>query len=140
MIINTTLKILKKKDYQRLFQSALYKLVACRYLYFDVQRAVELLGGEALSQAQAAAGNVTFVDHSSDADKIPFCLGNPPLTTATTTPSTQAVSNSSNDNQTQSVVTTTNSLVVSSASDEVTKELLKADPVSNLLTGGGTCR
>ena len=118
----------------------LYKLVACRYLYFDVQRAVELLGGEALNQAQAAAGNVTFVDHSSDPDKIPFCLGNPPLTTATATPSTQAVSNSSNDNQTQPVVTNTNSLVVSSASDEVTKELLKADPVSNLLTGGGTCR
>ena len=111
----------------------------CRYLYFDVQRAVELLGGEALSQAKAAAGNVTFVDHSSDPDKIPFCLGLPPLSPPVT-PSTQAASNSSNDNQTQPVVTNTNFLVVSSASDEVTKELLKADPVSNLLTGGGTCR
>ena len=94
-----------------------------RYMYFNVERAVELMGGDALSEAQKQAG-ITLVDHSKDTNKISFCLG---ITDTTRDPS-------------KTTTTTTTTTTKPTTETEITKALLKTDPVTNLLTGGGTCR
>ena len=60
-----------------LFPGLVKSFCFCRYLYFDIQRAVELIGGKALAEASKAVPNLTLADYSASKDKVPFCLGLP---------------------------------------------------------------
>ena len=60
-----------------LFPGLVKSFCFCRYLYFDIQRAVELIGGKALAEANNAVPNLTLADYSASKDKVPFCLGLP---------------------------------------------------------------